>query len=313
MVSDQGSLAVAAGNIVGLHPKGLAVAGKVLRYSIWPEWAGTMEVTQGEGRTLDFFVGPLPPNATNETIANQYFCWEFANIYAHWGAQNTVTVSLDPKHVRDSGVFQIDKLPVYDPNERFAFERKVQAQWTPEGAPPANGHWHYGDVFYDWAIGGNNEEMAGHVWFQEYLRTGRFNCFERGLAQAQHILDVDICARSADPYQNGGMCSHGPRHNHSAAYPSHMWFTELLFAYALTGDEEFKRGATRVCDNLVFWVNDKTGFENICGDGRESGQPSINFAWTYEFVPDRRYLDAMQKSCASRSWRARRSTVRLCT
>jgi hypothetical protein len=254
-----------------------------------------MDITQGEGRTLDFFVGPLPPNATDDAIIAQYLSWELSGLYSHWSAKGPIAVSLDIEHVRRCGVFQVEKLPAYDPKARFAFERKVQAQWTPDDAIPANGHWHYGDVFYRWDIGANNEEMAGHMWFQEFLRTGRPTCLERGLAQAQHILDVDICGYSADPYQNGGMCSHGPRHNHSAAYPSHMWFTELLFAYALTGDEEFKRGAVRVCDNLVFWVNDKVGFESICADGRESGQPLINLSWTYQFVPERRYLDAMWK------------------
>jgi hypothetical protein len=42
-------------------------------------------------------------------------------------------------------------------------------------------------------------------------------------------------------------------------------------------------------------VNDETGFQLICGDGRESGQPVINLAWVYEFVPDPRYLAAMNK------------------
>jgi len=288
LVSERGSLVVAAGNMAGLHPKSLAVAGPIVRYSIWPEWAGTMEITQGEGRTLDFFVGPLPPNASDEQIINQSLSWEF-------GGQSPIHVSMDLEHVRQCTVFQVDKLPAYSPKERFAFERKVQAVWTPDDPVPPNGHWHYGDVFYRWDIGGNNEEMHGHMWFQEYLRTGRPNCLARGLAQAQHIADVDICAYSADPFQNGGMCSHGPRHNHSAAYPSHMWFTELLFAYALTGDEEFKKAAVRVCNNLVFWVNDPAGFEIICADGRESGQPLINLSWTYQFVSDSRYLAAMGK------------------
>jgi hypothetical protein len=74
-----------------------------------------------------------------------------------------------------------------------------------------------------------------------------------------------------------------------------MWFTELLFAFALTGDEEYKRAAQRVCDNLVFWTDDTVGFGHICADGRESGQPLINLAWTYQFAPEPRYLNAMWK------------------
>ncbi len=295
LTSETGSLVVAGGNMVGLHPKSLSIEGKVIRYAIWPDWAGVMDVTQGEGRTLDFYVGPLAPDAGDEEIARQYFAWEGGGIYPHFPAQPCIAVSLDPVHVRKCQVFSVDKLPAYDPQAHFGFERKVLRQWTPAEAPAATGHWHYGDVFSAWDIGVNNEEMAGLVWFQEYLRSGRAECLDRGLAQAQHIADVDIVAYSSDPYQNGGMCAHGPRHNHCAAYPSHMWFTELLFAYALTGDDQFRKAAARVCDNLVFWINDPQGFDHICNDGREAGQPLINLAWCYRFIPEERYLAAMWK------------------
>jgi hypothetical protein len=294
LVSDAGSLVVAGGNMVGLHPKSLSIAGHLIRYGIWPEWAGAFEITQGEGRTLDFFVGPLPPTASDLQIIHQYLTWEFS-IYGHHGMRSPVAVALDPAHVRRCGVFAVDKLPAYDPLNRFAFERKVRQAWTPDEAAPAVGHWHYGDLFHSWGVGANNEEMVGWMWFQEYLRSGRPECLERGLALAQHIADVDIVAYSNDPYQNGGMCAHGPRHNHCAAYPSHMWFAELLCAYALTGDAEFKRWAVRVCDCLTYWVNDPVGFGHICADGRESGQPLINLAWTYGFAPEERYWHAMHK------------------
>lgn len=295
LVSDRGSLVVAGANMVGLHPKSLAVRGNTVEYWIWPQWAGAMEITQGEGRTLDFRAALLPPRASDMDVLAMQLSWEVSGIYAHWGAQGPVQTSMDIDHVRKCRVFHVDKLPRYLPGERLAFERKVQAQWAPDGPVPANGHWHYGDVFARWDIGVNNEEMVGHVWFQEYLRSGRPACLEQAIAQTQHIADVDICAYSADPYQNGGMCAHGPRHNQCAAYPSHMWFTEMLYAYALTGDEEFKKAAVRVANNLVFWTQDDWGFDNLCADGRESGQPLINLTWVYEFVPDPRYLAAIWK------------------
>ena len=295
MVSPVGSLVVAGGNMVGLHPKSLRIQGSTVHYAVWPEWAGIMDITQGEGRTLDFYVGPLPPNATDEQIAGQYFSWEAGSIYSHMATRPTVGVSLDPDHVRRCEVFGVDKLPAYDPDGHFAFERKVRNLWTPEEVAPATGHLHYGDVGSSWDIGVNNHEMAGTVWFQEYLRSGRAECLDRGLAMAQHIADVDIVAYSSDPYQNGGMCAHGPRHNHCAAYPSHTWFTELLFAYALSGDEEYKEAAARACDNHVFWVNDPEGFAILSVDGRESGQPLVNLSWAYVFMPEQRYLEAMWK------------------
>jgi hypothetical protein len=295
LVSKTGSLVAAGLNMVGLHPKSLSVAGRTLRYDIWPEWAGVMDITQGEGRTVDFCLGALEPNATDEAIAQRYFSWEHGGVFAHHGVRPAVAASLDPAHVRRCEVFGVEKLPAVDADAHFAFERKVQARWTPDGAVPPCGHWHYGDMGGDWAVGGNNIEMAGLPWFQEYLRSARSDCLDVGLAQARHIIDVDIVARSSYPYQDGGMCAHCPRHNHGAAYPSHMWFTELLFAYALTGDGEFLKAARRTCDNLVFWINDPGGFEIICADGREAGQPLINLAWAYEFLPDPRYRQAMEK------------------
>jgi len=298
LLSAAGSLVAAGAAMIGLHPKSLSVTGATLRYDVWPRWAGVMDVTEGEGRTIDFHLGALPPNATDEQVVHQYFAWE-SGIYAHLGVHPTVSVALDPEHVRRCAVFNVEKLPAFDPQGHFAFERKVNAQWTPAQGIPTNGHWHYGDSddegTYDPALGFNNQEMWGSVWFQDYLRTGRPECLERGLALAQHLLDVDLVAHSSDPFRNGGMCAHGPRHNHCAAYPSHMWFTELLFAYALTGDREYLEGARRGCDNLSFWVEDPHGFEVICGDGREAGQPLINLAWAYEFLPEPRYLAAMNK------------------
>lgn len=294
LVSRQGSLVAAGLNMLGLHPKALGVTGSELYYDIWPAWAGTMDITQGEGRTLTFCLGALAANATDAALAARYFSWEHG-LWSHQGVGSAVHVSLDPDHVRACQVFAVEKLPAPDPQRHFAFERKVQARWTPAQKVPATGHWNFGDMGGNYVNAGNNIEMAGLPWFQEYLRTGRAECLDVGLAQAQHIIDVDLVAKSAYPYQEGGMVAHCPRHNHGAAYPSHMWFTELLFAYALTGDREYLAAAGRTCDNLVFWINDPWGFETVCADGREAGQPLINLAWTYEFLPEPRYLQAIRK------------------
>ena len=45
----------------------------------------------------------------------------------------------------------------------------------------------------------------------------------------------------------------------------------------------------------MFWINDPWGFEVVCSDGREAGQPLINLAWTYQFLPEGRYLQAMKR------------------
>jgi hypothetical protein len=74
-----------------------------------------------------------------------------------------------------------------------------------------------------------------------------------------------------------------------------MWFTEYLFAYVMTGDEEFKRTAMATCECLLNWINTEEGFRIISSDQREAGQPMINLTWCYHFTRDQRYLDGCWK------------------
>jgi hypothetical protein len=74
-----------------------------------------------------------------------------------------------------------------------------------------------------------------------------------------------------------------------------MWFTELLFAYALTGDAEYKKAAMGICENLLHWINDDDGFMIVSSDQREAGQPMIDLTWCYNFNRDPRYLEGCRK------------------
>ena len=80
------------------------------------------------------------------------------------------------------------------------------------------------------------------------------------------MMEVDHCAFSIDHCQTGGQVAHCVHHNDGTAYPSHMWFTEYLFAYALTGDREYLEAAKRACENLLHWIHDKEGFAIIAAD-----------------------------------------------
>jgi hypothetical protein len=194
----------------------------------------------------------------------------------------------------------VHKLPAYDPEQRYLFERKVLDAWIGQSygtlgavdrvpSPATKGFWEFGDH------GGNNEEMWALVYFQNYLRAGNWDCYEVAMAMADHIVEVDYVAFSIDAYQNGGMCAHCANHNDGAAYPSHMWFTELLFAYVFTGDAEYRKAALHICENLLHWIHDRDGFTIISSDQREAGQPMINLTWCYEFNRDPRYLDGCRK------------------
>lgn len=282
-----------------LYPKEFKSRKNTFLFGIWPDWAKALSITQGAGRSHTIFVAPLNVDISDIEIQNKYLSWEVP-MMPGWPPQSPVEISCDIEHVRKCKVFAIDMLPEYDMKNRPLFEKKVLNSWigisygtlgwTEEVVPMLpTGFWDYGDN------GANNEEMFGLVYFQNHLRTGNWTSAENGIAIARHILEVDFVDFSIDALQNGGMVAHCLNHNNGAVYPSHMWFTELLFAYVLTGDKEFKNAATRICENLLQWIENDKYFEIISGDHRESGQPMINLTWCYEFNRDKRYLQACEK------------------
>ncbi|MCM8788209.1 MAG: hypothetical protein NC907_00280 [Candidatus Omnitrophica bacterium] len=280
-----------------LYPKELKIEKNIFSFGIWPVWAKNLFITQGAGRSHSIIISAIDASLSDMEIQAHYLNWEVP-MSAGWPAQDSVEIICDIEHVRKSRVFAIDMLPEYDMKNRPLFEKKVlnswigvsygSLGWTEEVIPLAPiGFWDYGDN------GANNEEMFGHVYFQNYFRTGNWTCAENGISIARHILEVDFVDFSIDKIQNGGMVAHCLNHNDGAVYPSHMWFTELLFAYVLTGDGEFKRAALRICENLLLWINEY--FWIVSADHRESGQPMINLTWCYEFNRDQRYLRACEK------------------
>ncbi len=299
-------IALAGGNICilssfyqmnTLYPKEIKTKKNIVLFGIWPDWAGELSITQGAGRSHTIFVSPLKPDASDMEIQDKYLSWEVP-MMPGWPPQNPVEISCDIEHVKKCKVFAIDMLPEYDMKNRPLFEKKILDEWigvsygtlgwTEEVIPMLPiGFWDYGDN------GANNEEMFGTVFFQNHLRSGNWTCAENGIAIAKHILEVDFVDFSIDSLQNGGMVAHCLNHNDGAVYPSHMWFIELLFAYVLTGDNEFKKAAKRMCENLLQWI--EKYFWIISADHRESGQPMINLTWCYEFTRDKRYLKACEK------------------
>ncbi|MCM8817509.1 MAG: hypothetical protein NC913_08405 [Candidatus Omnitrophica bacterium] len=280
-----------------LYPKEIKTKKNTFYFGIWPDWAKQLSITQGAGRSHTIILTPIKPDASDMEIQDNYLLWEVP-MHAGWPAQSPVEIICDIEHNRKCKVFGIEMLPEYDMENRPLFEKKIlyswihlaygSLGWTEEVVPmPPIGFWDYGDN------GANNEEMFGHVYFQNYFRSGNWTCAENGIAIARHILEVDFVDFSIDKLQNGGMVAHCLNHNDGAVYPSHMWFTELLFAYVLTGDMEFKRAALKICENLLMWVNDY--FWIVSADHRESGQPIINLTWCYHFNRDERYLKACEK------------------
>jgi hypothetical protein len=299
MLDDEGGVVAAFENMTGLHPKSIAVRGSTLMLGIYPAWAGMLPITQGAGRSHIFHLAPLAAGSSDEEVQTAYLSWEMPS-GTNGSPWTPLEIGPDIEHIRACKVFQIDKLPAYDPDAHYLFERKVMDAWIGVSygtlgaidqvpSPPNKGFWEYGDH------GGNNEEMWALVYFQNYLRSGNWGCYETAMAMATHIMEVDYVAFSIDPYQHGGMVSHCLNHNDGVAYASHMWFTELLFAYVLTGDQEYKKAALHICESLLYAIHDEDGFIGISSDQREAGQPMINLTWCYGFNPDPRYLEGCRK------------------
>lgn len=287
--------------MTSLHPKSLTMRGSVFGMGLYPDWAGLLKITQGAGRSHVLRIGPLAPDVSDVDIQTRYLSWENGGVHTHIASATTLEIKPDLEHVRRCGVFQINKLPAYEPQHHFAFERKVMDAWLGVsygqlGAMdqinqwPAAGFWHFGDNGL-----GNNEEMHNLVYFQNYFRTGNWGCAEYALYGSTHMMEVDHCAYSTDHLQTGGQVAHAIDHNNGTAYPSHEWFTEYLFAYVLTGDREFLEAGKRTCEHLLYWINTDEGFQIIAADQREAGQPMINLTWFYEFTRDQRYLDGCWK------------------
>lgn len=301
LLSNKGGALVSLHRMTSLHPKGISTSGSNFIIDLYPAWAGDLKITQGAGRSHTMWLAPLPHDVSDSDIQSRYLAWEFGGVHTHIPSVAPVEISPDAAHLRKTGVFAIDLLPEYDTKKNFAFERKVLDAWIgvsygqlgavdQVAQPPAAGFWHFGDNGL-----GNNEEMHNLVYFQNYLRTGNYGCFDFAIVGTQHMLEVDHCAFSTDHLQTGGQVAHTTEHNNGTAYPSHEWFTEYLFAYALTGDREYLEGAKRTCEHLLYWINTPEGFQIIAADQREAGQPMINLTWCYEFTRDQRYLDGCWK------------------
>lgn len=301
LMGSDGGVLMCFEKFVTLHPGQLTVRGSEYEASIWPNWAGPLNITQGAGRSHVLYLAPLPADASDVDIQDMYIGWEFGGFYTHTPPFTSVKILPDIDHVRACKVFALDKLPAYEPQDHLLFEGKLALQWIGlhQGNMgiedevrqlPSAGIWDYGDDSRT-----NNEEMHSLVYFQNYFRTGEWGCAEHALAGTKHMLEVDHCAFSENEFQNGAQVAHCHGHNTGPAYPSHMWFTEYLFAYVLTGDEEFIDAAKRSCENLLHWVHSDMGFKVISNDHREAGQPMINFTWCYQFNRDPRYLEACWK------------------
>lgn len=290
------SIAIVPLNFTGMHPKSLRIDGNRITYAIWPDWAGPLPITQGAGRTHEVVIASLPADATDFDFQSRYLCRE-VGIYSFGGeASDPVTVTPDIDWIRDCEVFHAHRLPAYQPDEHFRFERKLArvGYGGITGAVTntrANGMWHFGD----YAPICNNDNNASLRYLQEYLRSGSWDHATRALHACQHIIDVDYVDFSIYPYQHQGFCAHCPGHNAGAVYPSHEWISDLFIAYAISGNPEFKTLALNMCENVLYWVNDPEGFRIVSADHREAGQPMINLTWAYDFNPDPRYLAACEK------------------
>lgn len=98
----------------------------------------------------------------------------------------------------------------------------------------------------------NNEYDFPHAASLQYARTGIRRFLDYALVAARHLIDVDICHYSNDPFLIGGQWEHSKRHViDSKIACSHQWVEGLLDYYHFTGDKEGLDAAIGIGENIL--------------------------------------------------------------
>lgn len=275
-----------------LHPKSIAIAGKVITYALWPEWSLPLRVVRGVSKSHIIWLSGERRELTMDDVEEQLYHWEFAYV-------EPVDISFDPAWPAFCEVLECQHFLKYQPDKYPLLENLIEAA-PAAGNParhtydrqPATGIFHFGCLINNDATSCSNNEDDLQVLFplQHFLRTGQTYAWDYGKEAARHYMEVDFCEWSTDPCQAGGLIAHTGQHFIGCVYSSHQWAEGLLAYYYLSGDERARNVVVRVGDNHCYWAYHCT--EVLCSDGREAGMPLVNLAAAYRLTGDEKYLAA---------------------
>lgn len=128
---------------------------------------------------------------------------------------------------------------------------------------------------------------------KEFARTGHPELWLKARASAEHMMYTDFVVVSDDPWKEGGVPAHCPRHTTGSAYPSHMWAEGLVLYYLLSGDRRALAVATRLGDFFLKYIHER--FQVVEGTGREMGWALVALAAVYDVTREDRFLSGMRR------------------
>ena len=293
-------LTVAVPRFFDDNPSTLAYDGEGLEVGLWPDGAGTLDLTQGVAGSRRIVL-----RAHNEAPTE-------ASRFAE-RAESPLVVE-----ARESAfaVGAVGEILLQRPDRYPNLESYVRSElfsWCLSGQ--ATGFLDRGDCMQVPAgpragFTANNEHDAILALCLHYLRSGERAYLASAESYADHVVDVDVIDTSdRNSFEAGGVRAHGRNHVHYVAARTvagdvetsidtgHMWVEGLLLLGAITNRERYIEAARGIGECLlrleeIGWTRPEPG-------PRNSGWPLVALAALYRATSDERYVVAARRIAAS--------------
>ncbi|MGI6081691.1 MAG: hypothetical protein ACOYEP_02330, partial [Limnochordia bacterium] len=149
-----------------------------------------------------------------------------------------------------------DELALYEPHVAIyeEFVRKGYERLMENRSRLEEYGWrNFGDWSTTWDNDGwgNNEYDLGHVYFQQFARTGDLGFFDLAETAARHWMDIDLIWAANNRWWLGGGLQHSEAHRRYAA-ADHTWNQGFIDYYHLTGDRRSLQAAQAIGDFFAY-------------------------------------------------------------
>ena len=304
------------------RPKALTVRPGEIRFGIWPERAGMLELPQGRSSRQVFDFLFLPPDAekVNSLLASPRSCyvepavgwlnksdsvhagatWDqprlmdehdsgaaFFSYFLHSGAGRWRTVA-EMFHYGDT--VDIGYTVNYVSGGRVPTAGNAPGEHTfaADGGP----HIHFQTPHGLAPVWSNNEYDAIYCLALEALRTRDGGIREKLQAAARHQIEVDFVHYSDHWMHHRSTPAHSYDHvTGAASIASHQWTQGLYYYYALTGDDDVPEVVRAICDFDAKYV-EREGIGETLQFDRELGWAVVALVFGYELTADENYVQA---------------------
>lgn len=267
-------------------PKRIAVGKDGLTVDLIPEETGAVEFIEGVAKTHRIQMLFHPADADRDMDVN----------FRAYQYQLPDKPVISPEVYERSGIFEDIFSTKHNRKVEFYLEKlfvnRARAfgllHWgdNPDGGYTFQGR---GQGDYVWI---NGEYDIGHALYLYYITYGSRSAFCAMKCATEHIMDVDICHHSSDPYRYGGHLKHSARHATGGCVPSHEWVEGLIDYYHETGDPDVLEMAVKVGKNIVYLLENLI-FSQPQGtfSAREAGWALFALTALYHETQDELWLE----------------------